>query len=198
MLHHVTYKRNEKDFATKVVEDDANGNVTMYVDDKPVVTAETNELNGGISFLAGGVDINVRKYGQEISGLIAVLSDSIGRGYYDGDATPGINGSLITVNGNSWITYASLLSGQKIVNHKNASVIGNTMAAMRARVVDDVVNAIPKPGSCVVMSGYNDAYYDVSVADYIADMDYIVRHLMDAGISPIVGTPLPHGTHAGI
>lgn len=54
MLRHVTYKRNEKDFATKVVEDDASGNVTMYVDDKAVVTAETDEVTGGSVFSVGG------------------------------------------------------------------------------------------------------------------------------------------------
>lgn len=54
MLRHVVYKRNEKDFATKVVEDDATGAVTAYVDDKPVVTAEVNELTGGITKIWSG------------------------------------------------------------------------------------------------------------------------------------------------
>lgn len=49
MLRHATYKRNEKDFATKVVEDDATGLVTLYVDDKAAVTSETDPVTGGIT-----------------------------------------------------------------------------------------------------------------------------------------------------
>lgn len=54
MLRHVVYKRNEKDFATKVVEDDSTGVVTAYVDDKAVVTSVTNPVTGGI----GNITIN--------------------------------------------------------------------------------------------------------------------------------------------
>lgn len=55
MLRHATYKRNEKDFATKVVESDSTGSVTMYVDDKAVGVAETNEV-GVLSFVFDGQD----------------------------------------------------------------------------------------------------------------------------------------------
>lgn len=54
MLRHVTYKRNEKDFATKVVEDDITGTVSMYVGDNPVVVAETNPVTGGIELSGTG------------------------------------------------------------------------------------------------------------------------------------------------
>ena len=50
MLRHATYKRNEKDFATRVVEDDNDQSVTMYVGDNPVVTAQTNPITGRIRF----------------------------------------------------------------------------------------------------------------------------------------------------
>lgn len=55
MLRHVTYKRNEKDFATKVVEDDSTGLVTLYVDDKAAVTSEVDFATGRIAISAGDV-----------------------------------------------------------------------------------------------------------------------------------------------
>lgn len=56
MLRHATYKRNEKDFATKVVEDDSSGIVTLYVDDKPVPTVEVDPVTRGVEipFVAKG------------------------------------------------------------------------------------------------------------------------------------------------
>lgn len=57
MLRHVTYKRNEKDFATRVIEDDSSGAVSMYVGDGAVVTAVTNELTGKVRIIGPGGDI---------------------------------------------------------------------------------------------------------------------------------------------
>lgn len=62
MLRHVVYKRNEKDFATKVVEDDVTGAVTQYVGDNPVVTAQTNPVTGGSVLSAGGDEIVTSRY----------------------------------------------------------------------------------------------------------------------------------------
>lgn len=53
MLRHVVYKRNEKDFATRVVEDDVTGAVTQYIGDAVAVTATTN-LTGGIELSVAG------------------------------------------------------------------------------------------------------------------------------------------------
>ena len=54
MLRHVTYKRNETDFATKVVEDDVTGDVTLYVGDSPVPNVVTNPVTGGSVFSLPG------------------------------------------------------------------------------------------------------------------------------------------------
>ncbi|MCB4358436.1 hypothetical protein [Quatrionicoccus australiensis] len=59
MLRHATYKRNEKDFATKVVEDDSTGLVTLYVDDKAAVTSDVDELTGVLSFSGAGGELDV-------------------------------------------------------------------------------------------------------------------------------------------
>lgn len=53
MLRHATYKRNEKDFATKVVEDDNTGEVTLYVGDNPVPTVSVDPITGGMKNSAG-------------------------------------------------------------------------------------------------------------------------------------------------
>lgn len=68
MLRHATYKRNEKDFATKVVEDDATGLVTLYVDDKAAVTSETDPVTG-----------KVKKIGSGRSALLDVADSNVGQ-----------------------------------------------------------------------------------------------------------------------
>ena len=68
MLRHATYKRNEKDFATKVVEDDSTGIVTLYIDDKTVVTSETDHVTGVIKY--GDIPVaNVKAYGLKGDGV---------------------------------------------------------------------------------------------------------------------------------
>lgn len=73
MLRHATYKRNEKDFATNVVEDDATGLVTLYVDDKAAVTSETDPVTGGI----GLIGPNGAKIRRVVKNTAVYIGDSI-------------------------------------------------------------------------------------------------------------------------
>jgi lysophospholipase L1-like esterase len=139
--------------------------------------------------------------GQRPGGYMAVLSDSTGRGVYSGDSEPGIyDGALITVavSGDSWITWAQSLSAGRVLKARNASVIGDTIAEMDARVVADIVNAPMEISACIVISGYNDADLSVTPAAYMASLRSIVAKLRDAGIVPILGTPLPTANNAAV
>ena len=93
MLRHATYKRNEKDFATRVVEDDNDQSVTMYVGDNPVVTAQTNPLTGGIELSGGdnGVIIKIADLKPSSGYFCHLWSGASGNG--DG-YIPDISGSL--------------------------------------------------------------------------------------------------------
>lgn len=119
---------------------------------------------------------------------IALITSSSGRGVYDGDSEPGIGGATAYTAGNSWLTWASALSGGRIQRFRNASVIGDTLTLMAARLDTDVI--AHRPASCIVMGGYNDAYNSVTPASYIATLTSIVNRLRAAGIVPILGTPL--------
>jgi len=94
MLRHVVYKRNEKDFATRVVEDDATGVVTQYVGDAAVVTATINDLTGVIELSAGGEPITVGGGGitPDATGTLANRSAhnaaAVGFVYLATDQTP--------------------------------------------------------------------------------------------------------------
>lgn len=144
--------------------------------------------------------------GQRSANFIAVLSDSIGKGVYEGDYEEGIDGSGTTSAGASWLTFAAALSGGKIVRAVNASVIGNTTTQMRARVQADVIDHPSAPAACVVMGGYNDAEQGLAVpltpaaifATYITNVTKIVETLQAGGVVPILATPLPTDNNATI
>ena len=76
MLRHVVYKRNEKDFATRVVENDATGEVTQYVGDAAVVTATINDLTGGIEF--DGAIASAIEATADYSAAVALVADMPG------------------------------------------------------------------------------------------------------------------------
>ena len=120
---------------------------------------------------------------------IAVLGDSTARGTYDGDSEPGIDGAVLLIPGMSWLTWAQHYSGGRIIRSKNAAIIGNTLAQMDARVQVDVI--AHKPDACIVVSGYNDAFQNVTLASYQESMKSIHGKLLAAGIEMIVCTPLP-------
>jgi len=125
---------------------------------------------------------------------IAVIGDSTARGTYFGDSEPGVKGdvggatSTTLVPGMAWLTWAAQLSGGRIVRHKNAATIGDTIAGMNARVAVDVIPS--RPDACIVVSGYNDAFNNVTTADYMTSFTAIHEKLHTAGIEMIAATPL--------
>lgn len=76
MLRHVVYKRNEKDFATRVVEDDTTGAVTQYIGDAVAVTATTNPLTGGIEF--DSVIASAIEAAADYSSAVAMVANTPG------------------------------------------------------------------------------------------------------------------------
>jgi lysophospholipase L1-like esterase len=147
------------------------------------------------AILLGGRSLRVR--GNRVS----AIGDSTTRGVYTGDSQPGItDGVLLTayLGGDSWITWASTLSGGAVNRTRNAGVTGDTAAMMDARIATDVIAASPKPDACIVYSGYNDAAASVSVAAFMASIDSMVVKLRNAGIVPILATPLPTANNPDI
>jgi len=173
-------------------------NPRAWVDNvTPTLADYMNNIEAGISANDAGL-------AKAITGVrpgvrLAVLGDSTARGVYsNGDSQPPIGGTTAYLAGNSWITWAGLLSGGRLDRSLNAGVIGDTAAMMDARVVADVVGAVPKIGACIVYSGYNDAAAPVTPAAFIASVASIVGKLRTAGIVPILATPLPTLNNAGI
>jgi len=119
---------------------------------------------------------------------IAVLGDSTARGVYEGDSEPGVNGAGTLIPGMSWLTWAAQLSGGRLIRHKNAGSIGDTIAMMQARVASQVIPAAPD--ACIVVSGYNDAFNEVTTESYMTSLRAIHTALRRAGIEMIAATPL--------
>ena len=130
---------------------------------------------------------------------IAVIGDSTTRGVYGSyDSNPPIAGTSAYSAGDSWITWASTLSGGKVNRSINGGVTGDTIALMDARVAADIIGATPKPAACIVYSGYNDAYGNVTPAAFMTSYASVVAKLRAAGIVPIAATPLPTLNNATI
>lgn len=123
---------------------------------------------------------------------LSLISDSTGRGVYRGDGDPGIGGNGITAMGMTWLTWLTRFSQGALLRGVNASVIGDTIAQMDARLQTDVLNNPTRRGSAVaVCSGYNDTTANVSVADYMASFASIHAKLKAAQLEMIACTPLP-------
>jgi len=130
---------------------------------------------------------------------LAVIGDSTCKGVYASyDSNPPIGGTSAYSAGDSWITWASTLSGGKVNRSLNGGVTGDTIAMMDARVAADIIAAVPKPAACIVYSGYNDAYGNITPAAFMTSYASIVGKLRAAGIVPIAATPLPTLNNATI
>ena len=119
---------------------------------------------------------------------IAVLSDSTARGTYFGDSDAGTAGGSVLIHGMSWLSWMAQSSGGRLVRHRNAAVIGNTLEMMDARVAGEVIAY--RPDACIVVSGYNDIMGDVSLERYMTALRSIHAKLRAAGVEMIAATPL--------
>lgn len=129
------------------------------------------------------------------------IGDSTMRGTYTGDSEPGITpegGSpgTVRINGMSWLTWFAAFTG--LPKGRNAAVTGNTIAEMDARVTADVIDPGDKRTAIAVCSGYNDAFDDVSVEDYMTSYASVCQKLKAAQLEAIACTPLPTANNAGI
>jgi lysophospholipase L1-like esterase len=131
--------------------------------------------------------------------LVVALGDSTTA---DGDLEPGINGGTTSLYADSWFTYATLLSGQRITRVKNAGISGNTTTQMLARVQADVVAYAPS--ACTILGGTNDIGTCVSAGGAVPDatafalfqsnIRAIVGACRAASILPVLVTILPNNT----
>lgn len=138
MLRHVVYKRNEKDFATRVVEDDATGVVTQYVGDAVVVTSTTDPVNGGIELSAGGVAIQV----VTVIAMSAVPVTLTGTTAETTLATITIPAGIMGLNGRlriSWAASHTNSANNKIYKHK---LSGTQLGGQITRTASDVENRV--------------------------------------------------------
>lgn len=92
--------------------------------------------------------------------------------------------------GDSWFTWATILSGQRILRGKNCGVIGNTTQMIIDRITD-VTEQRPRPHNCIIYCGSNDAVAGVTPAQYAANVRWIIAALREAGILPILSTIVP-------
>ena len=134
-----------------------------------------------------------------VLGGLSLLADSTGRGTWDGDSEPPIGGTTTKVEAMTWFTWATRLSRGRLSRGVNASVIGDTLAMMQARVQADVINHPRAVGTAVIVcSGYNDAFFRVPTETYMAQYAAIHQALDGAQMEMIACTPLPTANGADI
>ncbi len=93
-------------------------------------------------------------------------------------------------HGDSTLTWATMLSGGRIVYGGNAGIAGQTSTQIAARVQADVI--AHNPGGCIILAGTND----LSAPDfgvYQTNIRSIVTALRAAGIRPFLSTMPPSG-----
>lgn len=105
---------------------------------------------------------------------LAALGDSITWGFPGGPVT-------------SWVRRVADASGLEILN---LGVNGDTLADLRERV-HQVLELGPR--ACIVMGGTNDVALGRPLEDMCADLAATVEAMRDGGVSPLVGSPPPHG-----
>lgn len=161
---------------------------------------ETGRLSSGVlndTYLLKGEmptipDVAAPPITTGILGGLSLLGDSTGRGTYSGDSEPGIGGATVMAHSMSWLTWATRMSRGRLTRGVNASVIGDTLNLMLARIQSDVINHPLRIGTAVaVCSGYNDAYYELPTATYMERYAAIHQILAAAQIEMIACTPLP-------
>lgn len=107
---------------------------------------------------------------------IACLGDSLTHGY-------GVRREA------SWVSLANLELAPDIVllNHGRN---GDTTSGMLFRLEREVLPA--QPNAVLLMGGANDIAYDGGTAPARTNMPVMVRQAADAGVTPLVGIPLPY------
>jgi len=94
-------------------------------------------------------------------------------------------------HGDCMLTWASLLSGGRIIHGGNAGVAGQSSTAILGRVASDVI--AKNPGSCMVLCGTNDIPGG-DFTTYQANIRAIVTQLQGAGIRVFLSTMPPSGS----
>lgn len=105
---------------------------------------------------------------------IVCLGDSITYGYPYGPA-------------HSWVSYAALESGLRLLN---AGVNGDTTLDMARRFQRDVIER--KPLAVVILGGTNDAFCsEITLVQTVCSMESMIREAINNDIQPVIGLPLP-------
>ncbi|KUO60475.1 MAG: hypothetical protein APF84_06350 [Gracilibacter sp. BRH_c7a] len=104
---------------------------------------------------------------------VAALGDSITEGYmcYPQDG---------------WVNIVERELGIEIFNF---GVCGDLTRNMHRRLRQQVLSI--NPSHCIILGGTNDAFYDMSLDDYIENMKVMIECCQENDIIPIIGVPTP-------
>lgn len=158
-----------------------------------VVDAKTSILQSENDALAARVDMLLGRLGNRyaMGNRVLGIGDSTMRGTYGGDAEPGVDGSTLTVAGDSWISHMCFSTDQAITRVANAGHIGSTVAEELSRFDDYVVSR--KPQTVLISGGTNDAVASpqTTSAAFRGAIEAMIVKARSAGITPVLVTPLP-------
>ncbi|WP_199614421.1 GDSL-type esterase/lipase family protein [Paenibacillus alkalitolerans] len=91
----------------------------------------------------------------------------------------------------SWFMQLIARSNGRLRYVRNSGISGNTTAMMLSRLQTDVI--AHKPDMCVILGGTNDVGGDVVTSTTIGNLEAMIKMLLAANITPIIGTMPPRG-----
>lgn len=104
---------------------------------------------------------------------VVALGDSITEGY-------------MCCPQDGWVAIVERELGIETVN---LGVCGDLTSNMRRRFRHQVLSL--RPSHCIILGGTNDAFCDISLADYSENIEIMVKYCQSNAIIPIIGIPTP-------
>lgn len=157
------------------------------------VDAKTAILQSENNALAATVDRLLGRLGNRyaMGNRVLGVGDSTMRGTYGGDTEIGVDGGTLIAARDSWISHMCFSTRQKIARVANCGDIGATVSDILANFDDFVIAR--KPQTVLISGGTNDAAAvpQTSAAAYRATIEAMIVKARNAGITPILVTPLP-------